>query len=337
MLQAFITLYREEIIRCCREKVAARLVLPASSTDADHGVSLFLDQLVEVLRSTGKGSTQKIDVSSARHGLDLFAQGLTVSQVIQGYGDICQSITEVALKTNTPFSTEDFQVLNKCLDNAIAGAVTMYTSQSERALLGSAGKHTGDEMAFFIHELRRLVSKALTAFDILRTGNALVSGSTGTLLRHCLTELQELCNLSVTNLPPTQGFANTPQISSAGSTKRVETVSSSRTQPSARSGARIEPDAPSAIAPPEAPEVSERLANVIHNGSEIRLVLRGSDKEGWVAQSVITPSSPLGNPDGSASVTLDETNVFSTKELAGQVAYNAACNHIDRVLRRQVT
>ena len=134
MLHAFITLYREEIIRCCREKVAARSVLPASNPDTiNDGVPVFLDQLVDVLRSNGRTSTRKIDLSAGQHGLDFFVQGLTVSQVIHGYGDICQSITELAMKTNTPFSTEDFQTLYKCLDDAIAGAVTIYTNRSERA------------------------------------------------------------------------------------------------------------------------------------------------------------------------------------------------------------
>jgi hypothetical protein len=335
MLHAFITLYREEIIRCCREKVAARSILTASNLEIDDGVPLFLDQLVDVLRATGKANTRKIDVSAGQRGLDLFVQGLTVSQVIHGYGDICQSITELAMGTNTPFSTEDFQILNRCLDDAIAGAVTMYTSQSERALVGPARRHTGEELAFLMYELRRLVSTAVTAFDVLRTGNAVVSGSTGTVLKRSLAGLQQLADQSLTYLPPTQGLANNHRISSTDSIEKVA-AAISQTRPLPRSGARIEQKIPPRIAPFDASGASDRLPNAIHNGTEIRLVLRGSDNEGWTAHSVITPPSSSGKPDAAASVTLAETYVFSTKELAGQVAYDAACNHIDRVLRRHV-
>jgi hypothetical protein len=56
----------------------------------------------------------------------LLRQGFTVSQVVHDYGDVCQSITELAVETHAPISAEDFRVLNGCLDNAIAGAVTEF-------------------------------------------------------------------------------------------------------------------------------------------------------------------------------------------------------------------
>jgi len=50
MLHEFITLHREEIIRRCREKVAARSVPPPTASEIEHGVPLFLDQLGDALR-----------------------------------------------------------------------------------------------------------------------------------------------------------------------------------------------------------------------------------------------------------------------------------------------
>jgi hypothetical protein len=41
-------------------------------------------------------------------------------------GDVCQAITELAVELNAPISTDDFRTLNRCLDDAIAGAVTEY-------------------------------------------------------------------------------------------------------------------------------------------------------------------------------------------------------------------
>ena len=64
--------------------------------------------------------------SALQHGHDLLTQGFTVSQVVHDYGDVCQSITELAGEMNVPISTDDFRTLNRCLDDAIAGAVTGY-------------------------------------------------------------------------------------------------------------------------------------------------------------------------------------------------------------------
>ena len=39
-------------------------------------------------------------------------------------GDICQAVTELALEQHAPITTEEFHTLNRCLDTAIAEAVT---------------------------------------------------------------------------------------------------------------------------------------------------------------------------------------------------------------------
>src|ERR1700694_3843278 len=122
MLYEFITLNREEIIRRCRAKVAARPIPAPTEAEIDHGVPLFLDQLVGVLR-LGLSSSPEMVSSAVLHGSDLLRQGFTVSQVVHDYGDVCQSITELAVETSAPISVDDFRMLNACLDNAIAGAV----------------------------------------------------------------------------------------------------------------------------------------------------------------------------------------------------------------------
>ena len=40
-----------------------------------------------------------------------------------------ESITDLAVKLGAPISTNDFRTLNRCLDNAIAGAVTEFTCE----------------------------------------------------------------------------------------------------------------------------------------------------------------------------------------------------------------
>jgi signal transduction histidine kinase len=191
MLSDFITVNREEIVRCCRAKVATRSIPPPSESEIDHGVPLFLDQLVHALHSRGTSSLE-IDRGAARHGHDLLLKGFTVSQVVHDYGDVCQTITELAAKTNAPISTEDFRMLNKCLDAAIAGAVTTYARESQQARLDEARERGNERVGFLVHELRNLVSTAIVAFEVLKIGQVGVAGSTGAVLNRSLLGLRDL-------------------------------------------------------------------------------------------------------------------------------------------------
>jgi hypothetical protein len=171
MLYEFITLNREEIITRCRAKVAARTIPPPSDTEINHGVPLFLDQLVALLRSGGTGSGE-IDRSAGQHGHDLLLKGFTVSQVVHDYGDVCQTITALALETNAPISTEDFRTLNRCLDEAIASAVTMYTRESERSRFEQSEQRSHERVGFLVHELRNLVTTNAWGSSFMRCGTS---------------------------------------------------------------------------------------------------------------------------------------------------------------------
>jgi hypothetical protein len=177
VLKEFVAENREEIIRRCRVKVATRVNPPPTEAEIDHGVPLFLDQLVDTLR-LGLASSPEIRRSAVLHGHDLLVKGFTVSQVVYDYGDVCQSITDLAMETHKTIGADDFRTLNRCLDDAIAGAVTEFgRERNQRRLAG--------EYAFGrdrLDELRTLHNTALVAFEVLRTGQVGIAGSTGTVL-----------------------------------------------------------------------------------------------------------------------------------------------------------
>ena len=100
MLFEFITFNRDEIITRCRAKVATRSIPPPSEAEINHGVPMFLDQLVEMLQSGG--NTLEMDKSAGQHGHDLLLKGFSVSQVVHDYGDVCQTVTDLALDDQTP-------------------------------------------------------------------------------------------------------------------------------------------------------------------------------------------------------------------------------------------
>ncbi len=182
MLHEFIAMHREEIISRCRAKVATRSIPPPTELELDHGVPVFLDQLGDALRLGGQLSSPEICTSALRHGHELWLQGFTVSQVVHDFGNICQAITELAVEVDAPISTDDFRMLNRCLDDAIAGAVTEYSLVQDATRDGES------------HEMRDLIRTATVAFEVIRTGNVGVGGSTGAVLLRNLRSIDALAN-----------------------------------------------------------------------------------------------------------------------------------------------
>jgi len=207
MLHEFIAENREEIIRRCRSKVDTRPVPPSASAELEYGVPAFLDQLIDALRHQ-LSSTMKIDSAAARHGQALQLQGFTVSQVVHAYGDVCQSITDLALERDLAIHVIEFRTLNRCLDEAIACAVSEFGRERDRSMRDAESTREDERIGFFTHEIRNLLNTAGSAFDILKTGNVGVGGSTGAVLKRTLSRLGDLVNRSFAEVRLRQGTHN---------------------------------------------------------------------------------------------------------------------------------
>jgi signal transduction histidine kinase len=210
MLHEFIAVNRDQIIRRCRAKVATRSVPPSTDVEIDHGVPVFLDQLIDALR-LGLTSSPDIGRSAVRHGHDLLLQGFTVSQVVHDYGDVCQSITDLAVEKNAPISTDDFRTLNRCLDDAIAGAVTQFGREQNQSTLDGETARGSERAGFLAHELRNVLNTAIMAFEVLKTGNVGVAGSTGSVLHRSLMGAIGLVARSLAEVRLTQGIQSRDQ------------------------------------------------------------------------------------------------------------------------------
>lgn len=201
MLHMFITGHRDEIVARCEAKVASRL--PGHQwVEDDEGIPRFLDQLVEALR-LGAPTNPDIGESASMHGRRLRLKGFTVSQVVHDYGDVCQSITELAVELNAPITAFDFRTLNRCLDDAIASAVTEYGREREE-IADFAATRDVERWGVFSHEMRNLVNTAMMSFDVLRTGSVGMGGSTAAVLYRSLTGLHALVNQSLAGVRMTQ-------------------------------------------------------------------------------------------------------------------------------------
>ena len=200
MLYEFLTLHRDQIIALTRQKVATRIAPRPTEAELEHGVPLFLAQLADTLRreqqTPARPTSAAIAESASRHGAELRRAGFTVAQVVHDYGDVCQAVTELAIELDSPISADEFKTLNRCLDEAIAQAVTEYARQRE----GSLADLETERLGFFAHELRNLLNNAMIAFEVLKSGTVGVGGSTGTILGRNLIALRDLIDRSLSKV-----------------------------------------------------------------------------------------------------------------------------------------
>jgi hypothetical protein len=181
MLAEFIAANRADIIARCQEKADARLIAARSHVELDNCAPTFLDQLVAELERDTPMRNDAMIQSAVQHGHDLLAQGFTVSQVVHEYGDICQAVTEAALEANAQISTDDFRRLNRCLDDAIAGAVTEY-GRARDATINRHADAEDQRLVALTTNLRSAIHIAKVALDVVKTGNVDAFGSPSSLL-----------------------------------------------------------------------------------------------------------------------------------------------------------
>ena len=153
--------------------------------ELEEGVPLFLEQLMAVLKAhelRGTVSDPEVGRTAAYHGARRMRIGFTVDQLVHDYGDVCQAITELAVDLDNTISADDFRTLNKCLDFAIAQAVTEFERQRARQQSEEENERTG----FLAHELNNLVTTAKLTFHVLKQGKVGIGGSTGAVLERTL-------------------------------------------------------------------------------------------------------------------------------------------------------
>ena len=200
MLHEFLTTNRNELIERCKVKVAKRSSpSPAKgAANAEKGVPLFLTQLIETLRREQSTPTDpdnpptstEIGHAAALHGADLLSRGYSVDQVVHDYGDVCQSVTDMVVEQKASVSADEFRTLNRCLDDAIADAVTAY---AHGHATGQGKKLHNDSLA---DEQQRLVKLAIQTFGAIKTGRVGMNGATGKVLDKTLIELSGLIEQS---------------------------------------------------------------------------------------------------------------------------------------------
>jgi len=133
-------------------------------------------------------------------------RGFTVEQVVHGYGDLCQSITDLAFERHEPVKVEEFRTLNRCLDNAIAMAVAEFNHQRDSLAAETHAKMHLMEIGFFAHELRNFLNTATLALVVITEENLSLSGATCAVLNRALIGMRALIDRSLTDVRMSAGL-----------------------------------------------------------------------------------------------------------------------------------
>jgi signal transduction histidine kinase len=214
MMHTFLANNRDELTAMCKAKVLKRPHRSASDEQLSNGIPLFLDQLIRTLIAEGAGiddvavllsgpsggdtlALSEIGVTAAAHGKALLALGFTVEQVVHDYGDLCQAITELAYQRDAPFQVEEFRTLNRCLDNAIADAVSEFSAQRDSEVAYRLSSEANERLGFLVHELRNVLQMANFSVRALELGGLTLSGATGSVLKRSLASMRNLVDSSL--------------------------------------------------------------------------------------------------------------------------------------------
>src|SRR5687767_980824 len=209
MLHEFLTAHHTDLIARCMAKVALRTAAGVDAATTEDGIPMFLGQLIKTLRveqtdepmrsrkvsgPSGGGAPvrSEIGVTAARHGRELHEHGYTVDQVVHDYGDLCQAITELAIERDETISVDEFRTLNRCLDNAIADAVTEFGYQRDASFCDRERRVSNESLGSFAHDLRNLLQTATLSVAAIRKGDVGLSGATGGLLDRSLLVMRTL-------------------------------------------------------------------------------------------------------------------------------------------------
>jgi signal transduction histidine kinase len=200
--------------------VADRSQSKAPANELAHGIPIFLDQVINTLTiektsmpprgrsmsgKNGAGSGSEVGDIAALHGQDLLKQGFTLEQVVRDYGDVCQAVTNLAFETSAPIEVAEFRTFNRCLDNAIAGAVTEYARHSAVSNENEA-QVSNSRLGDLAHELRNHLQTVALVVGAMKAGNIGISGATGGLLDRSILGMRNLIDQSLADVRFTAGL-----------------------------------------------------------------------------------------------------------------------------------
>jgi hypothetical protein len=207
VLSAFLGQHREELIVRCAARAAERPQPLRSRVPHASGIPLFLQQLQDTLEAEEQDHLEEsmrisgvaggdsvrvsqMGISATLHGRELLSLGYSVDEVVHAYGDLCQSVTDLAYELAVPFAVSEFRTLNRSLDNAIASAVTAFSDARDTESEVQKRAEAAARVDVLIHALRSSLATATYAVVAMEAGNLPMKGSTGSVLKKCISAMR---------------------------------------------------------------------------------------------------------------------------------------------------
>jgi len=201
--------------------VAGRSASKTIERELSHGIPIFIDQLIQTLNieqtsatlrdglafeNSLDGTTAALKEMAALHGRDLLERGFTLEEVVRDYGNVCQAVTNLAFETGAPIEVDEFRTFNRCLDNAIAAAVSEYAHRQSAVATEDDFQAVNSRLGPLAHELRNYLQTATLVVRAIKAGNVGISGATGAVLDRSLLGMRNLIDRSLAEVRVTAGL-----------------------------------------------------------------------------------------------------------------------------------
>ena len=187
MLDSFIDANRSEIVGNCVHALQLRYP-DRTDEDLNHGFATFVDEVIDALRENASDSAAPRESNAAKHAIARKRQGFDLSRVIHDYGLVCDSISELLNKYDKQPSAREFQILNRCIDEAISHAAEAFWSETHE----EDSQEKTERLGFLAHEIRNAVSSANMAFELIRDGRVAADGRTADVVQRGLARIAKL-------------------------------------------------------------------------------------------------------------------------------------------------
>jgi hypothetical protein len=195
-LEQFLVDNRLALTRRTSAQVTTRSCPRPSEAEMVRRVRIFLSQVATVLREEQRDSAQNgaadhsanahTERRATLHGQNLRKCGFIIEQLVNAYGDVCEAVTVLSGREGATLTIAEFHTLDRCLDVAIAGAVSLWSEERDTSF------QQAEEGRDSLREFSRLLGTAIVSFDALQAGRVGSGGTTAAVFRNCLVEMRFL-------------------------------------------------------------------------------------------------------------------------------------------------
>jgi signal transduction histidine kinase len=169
-LSQWIEEHRAAIVASWAGQLRAQLGSAVGEPQLLDSLELFLDEVIEALRGSGKTAVEHGRSALARgHGRQRHTLQQSIGTVVREYGLLYEVIAEQAQQAGAGLAHGDALALSRCLFTGAAEAVEEFARKSE----DEQRQAEMEASAFLAHELRNPLSAALLNWELLHKSGQL--------------------------------------------------------------------------------------------------------------------------------------------------------------------